>query len=207
MNTSTICPVCGEGTLQADQAANIIAYNGSQLTVPRVFHWCNVCGTELTLTDDARINARVCMSEKQKVLGKVTGKSIRELRKYLGITQENAGKIFGGGPVAFCKYENDDLAPSEPMDNLLWLVQKFPSLAKDLAERNGCTLSEECTRKIASDVNVAFSEIDEASSQRMVTSITNALSVSHLGWASACVANTHAEPENQNYSLIFAEAA
>jgi len=96
-----------------------------------------MCGMEFGLTEDARFNARAFRSVEQRAQGKLTGQEIRSLRKKIGITQEMAGKLFGGGPVAFCKYEKDDLSPSEPMDNLLWLIQQFPGLVVHLASRNG----------------------------------------------------------------------
>ena len=34
-----------------------------------------------------------------------------------------AARLLGGGPVAFSKYENDDVAQSESMDNLLRLLR------------------------------------------------------------------------------------
>jgi HTH-type transcriptional regulator/antitoxin MqsA len=44
------------------------------------------------------------------------------MRKAARLTQEDAGELFGGGPVAFSKYENDDLVPDEGMINLLRLA-------------------------------------------------------------------------------------
>ena len=39
------------------------------------------------------------------------------------MTQGQTARLFSGGPVAFSKYENDDVAHSESMDNLLRLVR------------------------------------------------------------------------------------
>lgn len=44
------------------------------------------------------------------------------MRRAAHLTQEQAGALFGGGPVAFSKYENDDLIPDEAMANLLRLA-------------------------------------------------------------------------------------
>ena len=44
---------------------------------------------------------------------------IRRIRKKLGLTQEAAGEIIGGGPRAFQKYETGDLLPSRAISSAL----------------------------------------------------------------------------------------
>jgi HTH-type transcriptional regulator/antitoxin MqsA len=56
---------------------------------------------------------------KKEVDGLLTGAQVRALRERLGINQSEAAKIFGGGLVAFSKYESDDVSQSEAMDKLL----------------------------------------------------------------------------------------
>ena len=131
-----ICPVCAEGALHPDQKMVAHQIDGVACQIPQKFHWCDVCGMEFGLAEDARFNARAYRSAEQNARGRLTGNDIRTLRKKIGVTQEVAGKLFGGGPVAFCKYEKDDLTPSEPMDNLLWLIQNFPDLVNHLASRH-----------------------------------------------------------------------
>jgi transcriptional regulator with XRE-family HTH domain len=65
----------------------------------------------------------------------LTGQQVREVRKSLGLSQEQAAKLFGGGPVAFSKYENDEITQSEAMDRLIWLVGQCPWLLEMLAKR------------------------------------------------------------------------
>ena len=57
----------------------------------------------------------------------------RQQRAYQ-LTQAQAAKLFGGGPVAFSKYENDDVAQSEAMDTLLRLVRRSPEAFWALVE-------------------------------------------------------------------------
>ena len=59
------------------------------------------------------------------------------LRKQYKITQAQAAQLFGGGPVAFSKYENDDVAQSEAMDTLLRLVRRSPEAFWALVEEKG----------------------------------------------------------------------
>ena len=53
------------------------------------------------------------------------------------MTQGQAARLFGGGPVAFSKYENDDVAQSESMDNLLRLVRRSAEAFWQLVQEKG----------------------------------------------------------------------
>lgn len=63
------------------------------------------------------------------------------MRKTHALTQEQAGRLFGGGPVAFSKYENDDLVPDEAMANLLYMAIRHPEVVRWLAERKSGALT------------------------------------------------------------------
>jgi len=54
--------------------------------------------------------------------------TVKRIRTSLGLTQEEAGKLFGGGPRAFQKYENGDVAPSAAMARLLYCADRFPAM-------------------------------------------------------------------------------
>jgi HTH-type transcriptional regulator/antitoxin MqsA len=53
---------------------------------------------------------------------------IRAAREAVGVSQREAGRIFGGGPTAFYKYETAKSVPSESMANLLRLALEYPDL-------------------------------------------------------------------------------
>jgi HTH-type transcriptional regulator/antitoxin MqsA len=69
----------------------------------------------------------------------LTGAEILALRKRYGLTQPQAARLFGGGPVAFSKYENDDVAHSEAMDKLLRLVLRSETAFWELVDQEGMT--------------------------------------------------------------------
>lgn len=141
MKNNVPCPVCGDGSLHADSAESSLLAKGRQVGITRVFHWCGACGVEVTLDQDARTNARGAMVAYRRASGRMTGDEIKELRvNILKISQVDASKIFGGGVVAFSKYENNDVPPSDAMDNLLWLVSRHSDLVFELAERAGVLL-------------------------------------------------------------------
>jgi len=64
----------------------------------------------------------------------VDGAELRALRDRLGISQAQAARLFGGGPVAFSTYENDDLAQSEAMDRLIRLAADVPQALRWLTQ-------------------------------------------------------------------------
>lgn len=53
---------------------------------------------------------------------------IRALRERLGLTQLEAGKLLGGGPSAFTKYETGTVKPAAAVNNLLRLLKANPDM-------------------------------------------------------------------------------
>lgn len=53
---------------------------------------------------------------------------VRAAREAVGLSQREAGRVFGGGPTAFYKYETVKAVPSEGMANLLRLALERPEL-------------------------------------------------------------------------------
>lgn len=56
----------------------------------------------------------------------LTPDRIRMIRERLGLTQKEAGKLLGGGPHAFTKYEAGILKPNAAMTNLLRMLDEYP---------------------------------------------------------------------------------
>jgi len=55
---------------------------------------------------------------------------IRAIRQRCGLTQREAGLLFGAGEKAFEKYESGEIAPSAPTKRLLRLALERPDLFK-----------------------------------------------------------------------------
>ncbi len=53
---------------------------------------------------------------------------ILSIRENCGLTQRQAGQVFGGGDKSFEKYESGEIAPSEPTKRLLRLAMERPDL-------------------------------------------------------------------------------
>ena len=63
---------------------------------------------------------------RRKVDNLLTPKEIREIRTSFGYTQEEFGKILGGGKKAFARYENGTITQSRAMDNQLKMIKSNP---------------------------------------------------------------------------------
>lgn len=207
MNTPKKCPVCDEGLLQSDEKTVARMIGSVAVDVAQQSHWCDACGIEFALPEDARFNARKFRCAEQKSNGKLTGDEIRALRKDLSVTQEIAGKLFGGGPVAFCKYERHDLAPSEPMDNLLWIVREFPAIAKHLGRRHGIEVLASAPDTIEESFRFEASLIDSKQGRELFATVSSAISHSHRSWShGVLLRGVRQEASNQN-SITIKECA
>ena len=58
---------------------------------------------------------------------------IRAIREQCGLTQREAGKVFGTGAKSFEKYESGEIKPSEPTKRLLKLAMERPDLFRQPA--------------------------------------------------------------------------
>lgn len=129
------CEACGEGNLHSQTSWNEVEYKGRKGKIRHHHSVCDVCGADLADTEEMRHNRREWRRFCKEVDNVPLGKEIAAMRKLHGLTQEEAGRLFGGGPVAFSKYENDDLIPDEAMANLLYMAIHHPEIVSWLPER------------------------------------------------------------------------
>ena len=72
-------------------------------------------GAELQTLDQAYLELRVAYAAR-----------VKAVRKKLGLTQEEAGRIIGGGRRAFQKYERGTMQPSEAAVGLIEILDRHP---------------------------------------------------------------------------------
>lgn len=137
MSDKAICPVCSEGKLVLKHVDTLTEYHGQKETVRLAFSECDNCGSEIAGSEETRANKHAMMHFRKKVDGLLSGEEIRAIRGQYRLTQAQAAKLFGGGPVAFSKYENDDVSHSEAMDTLLRLVRLSEDAYKNLVAMKG----------------------------------------------------------------------
>lgn len=137
MDTKELCPICGEGhvTNHVDQVES--EYKGRKKLLPLHYRLCDVCHSDFAGAAEGKLNKRAVMAFRKSVDSLLTGAEITALRAKYQLTQAQAARLFGGGPVAFSKYENDDVAQSEAMDALLRLVRRSEVAFWELVDERG----------------------------------------------------------------------
>lgn len=126
MENKALCAICGEGHITAQVRMVETEYKGTKALLPMHYQLCDTCTSDYAGMAESKLNKRIVMAFRKQVDGLLTGGEITALRKQYKLTQAQAAQLFGGGPVAFSKYENDDVAQSESMDTLLRLVRRSP---------------------------------------------------------------------------------
>lgn len=85
---------------------------------------------------DMRVSDRALNRLKAQAEGLLDPAEIRRIRKRLGLTQEAAGELIGGGPRAFQKYEAGDLLPSRAVSSALRLLNRDPGAMEVLRRKS-----------------------------------------------------------------------
>ena len=148
------CPICEEGYLDSRIDLNRVEYQGKHADLELHYSICDTCGSEQANMDQLRVNKRIMIAFRKSVDGLLPGSEVRKIRKSLKLTQREAARIFGGGPVAFSKYESDDIAQSEAMDKLLRVASNVPSTIEFL--RKQADLKAESTDNRMLEENLAY---------------------------------------------------
>lgn len=141
-----ICSACGEGRLEPKETTQHVEHAGVQGTIPLHYAVCDTCGSEIAEAPEARANKRAMTAFRKRADGLLTGSEMRQVRRELGLTQAQAAQLFGGGKVAFSRYENDDITQSEAMDSLVRLCLAHPANLALLAAHKGIAAGAEMTQ-------------------------------------------------------------
>ena len=107
MSAQELCPICGEGHVIASMQMVEYEYKGHKADLPSHYQQCDTCTSDFAGLAESKLNKRVVMAFRKQVDGLLTGDEIKAVRKQYQLTQAQAAKLLGGGPVAFSKYGND----------------------------------------------------------------------------------------------------
>ena len=120
------CPCCGKGELTEttySDTFNPRGWDRGEFTVHDLEgDACSHCDHESSSSAQYIRNHIKIQDEKRRLSGLLTSTEIKEVRRKLHLTQEQAAKVFGGGENAFSKYERGEVIQSEAMDKLLRLA-------------------------------------------------------------------------------------
>lgn len=133
-----ICPVCGQAALKRAIYSDTFKHNERDVRVDGLESYeCASCNSEPMFPQQIRRNERRIREARRLADGLLSGNEVREVRERLGLSQQEAANIFGGGTNGFSKYERGETAQSVAMDRLLRLVMADPSKLDELRAMAG----------------------------------------------------------------------
>lgn len=133
MMDTRICSSCGHAGLQHGSADVQREFRGLSITIPAVEGWhCAACGEVEFDSAEAAAQFFQMAQEQQQAVLREQARHIREWRKHLGLTQRQAGELFGGGVAAFSEYEHARTQPHKSTVLLLQLLARHPELLNEI---------------------------------------------------------------------------
>lgn len=130
------CHVCNKGVLSQKTKPQVFTYKGKSVALAQPGLWCDSCEEGVLSGDDIAKTEKLLMSSNQKLMGLLRPEEIRYIRKeILKLSQEEAGRIFGGGKNGFSRYERGETKPLLAVSNLLKMFERHPEDFKYFVEQ------------------------------------------------------------------------
>lgn len=131
------CPTCGTGKFVAGVRDVPYAYKGKKTVIKAVKG--SYCGNpncrEIVIDMGESVRtSREMLAFNKKVNARLTPIGLlTQVRRRLDLTQQEAAKVFGGGPNAFSRYESGKTKPPVALVKLFKVLDKHPDLFKEIA--------------------------------------------------------------------------
>lgn len=124
MSTLVNCPFCESTRLteQHEIAEFNDRKNGVRLPYYKLLTECSDCSERFEAPTQRLENGKRIAEARSVARGAPTATQIRKLRQDWGMTIAEAGALFGGGEIAFAKYEKGEIVPVQSMSKLLRLA-------------------------------------------------------------------------------------
>ena len=133
-NAAPLCPVTG-APMRRGLRPMTLRYKGAELMFDMPGWYCDQSDESIHTGEDMKVSDRALNRLKARQQGLPSPEEIRRIRQKLGLTQEQAGDLIGGGPRAFQKYEAGDLLPSRAIGSALALLDRDPAGLAVLRQR------------------------------------------------------------------------
>jgi HTH-type transcriptional regulator/antitoxin MqsA len=145
MEIREMCPVCGEGALEArhDHVYAFLVGRQKQVVEGLEHSVCSVCGTSLCSPEQTDRNVAKIEAYQNALPDYISPENIAALRARYNISQSVAATIFGGGPNAFSKYERGEVCPSAAAATLMVLSLKSKDFFEALARAKGVHVAQD----------------------------------------------------------------
>lgn len=138
--TTKHCPACKTGTLQAITKQREFFPYGRLVEVETSHFQCDACGAEVTTNTQRIANQKSLTARKPQYAGLLLGEEIFAMRRFYGMTQQQASILFGKGKIAFSRYENETSYPDDSLTKLLRIAIEDPRVVAKLAQDEGVDL-------------------------------------------------------------------
>src|SRR5271154_4535958 len=98
------CHACNKGTLIQKIKKQLFTYKGKSIQLDQPGMWCDSCEEGILSGEDIAKTEKAFDEFKSKIDGLLNPDEIRHIRKnILKISQEEAGRLFGGGKNGFSR--------------------------------------------------------------------------------------------------------
>jgi HTH-type transcriptional regulator/antitoxin MqsA len=114
-----------------------VEYKGHSVEIDQPGLWCTACDEAIFEGDELAVGSRALAAIKAEIENLLPPAEVKRIRTKLGLGVREAGRLLGGGEFAFQKYERGTVVVSEPMANLLRLLDKHPIGLRTLRKAKG----------------------------------------------------------------------
>lgn len=126
------CPSCGSSAVTHQVRDEIIRYKNEALTVHGLSgHYCGDCG-EAVFDPESYDRYRAASDGLITSVNRRGSPDLRRIRRKLGLTQAEAGRLFGGGVTAFSRYERGQTEPPVALRKLFQVLDRHPELLEEI---------------------------------------------------------------------------
>lgn len=123
------CPLCADGTLRDGEHKQRLDYRGRIYEYMAKGAFCDHCHDGFP--DHDAIDEDAWLAFRDRVDAEDVAELVR-IRKKLGLTQQEAAKLTGGGKNAFSRYERGQTKPMAAIINLFKVLDKHPEVLNEL---------------------------------------------------------------------------
>jgi HTH-type transcriptional regulator/antitoxin MqsA len=109
-----------------------VAYKGLSMTIDMPGWYCEDSDESVHTGEDMQVSDAALKQLKIEVENLLPPTEVKRIRLKMGLTQQQAGAIIGGGPNAFQKYEGGEVMVSKGISNLLRLLERHPEDIEEL---------------------------------------------------------------------------
>lgn len=121
------CHACNKGTLTHKVKEQFFTYKGKSIKLDQPGLWCSSCEEGILSGEDIAMTEKAFDEFKSKIDGLLNPEEIKHIRKdILKISQEEAGRLFGGGKNGFSRYERGEIKPLPAISILLKMFERHP---------------------------------------------------------------------------------